>query len=135
MLLPALQASKEKGKAADCVNNLRQVHLAFAMFADDNDDSFPHTDYWWRALGSAGCFGAGQVHGGVTTPGPSGWEWNVDNPNIYQGSGCGGACYYMFRHPGKTANVVFLDGHVGTWRHKNDTGRATWVDVWLAEPN
>lgn len=48
MLLPAFQNTREAAKASDCVNNLRQVYAAFAMFANDNDDYVPHTDYRWR---------------------------------------------------------------------------------------
>lgn len=239
LLLPALRNAQEAAKASDCVNNLRQVYTAFAMFANDNDDYFPHTYYWWRILGNAGYLGAGEIHGGGTTPGPSGWayserrwrafrcagekgayfntadpnckqpnplvtgfdsdldhssyafwwsinrycgyypgycgaertrarlgfskmpdnpggrssaplvvdkcapffgwvpncmEWNIDNPNLHAGSGCGGPCYYAFRHPGGVANILYLDGHVGTVRHRNQTGKANWVDVWTTEP-
>src|ERR1043166_6240937 len=57
LLLPALQQAKEKGKAIDCTNKLRQIYLGFGMFANDNDDYFPFTYYWWRTLGDAGYFG------------------------------------------------------------------------------
>ena len=47
MMLPALSQAKNqaKNKAAriKCVNNLKQVGLAFRVFANDNDDKFP-----WR---------------------------------------------------------------------------------------
>jgi len=74
-LLPSLQAAKAASIAADCRNNQRQVYYAFAMFAEDNDDFFPFTYHWWRTLGKEGYLGEGEVHGGVTTPGPSGWAY------------------------------------------------------------
>jgi len=37
MLLPALAKAKEKAKAVSCINNMKQVNLAFAMYSDDND--------------------------------------------------------------------------------------------------
>jgi prepilin-type N-terminal cleavage/methylation domain-containing protein len=41
LLLPALAAAKEQGRAARCVSNLRQWGLAFNMYAADNGDSLP----------------------------------------------------------------------------------------------
>jgi prepilin-type N-terminal cleavage/methylation domain-containing protein len=41
MLLPALAASKSKAKRIACVNNVKQVTLAFRMWAQDNTDKFP----------------------------------------------------------------------------------------------
>jgi prepilin-type N-terminal cleavage/methylation domain-containing protein len=41
LLLPALAAAKEQGRAAQCVSNLRQWGLAFNMYASDNDDFLP----------------------------------------------------------------------------------------------
>ncbi len=40
MLLPALNQAKEAARAAQCMNNLRQIGLAAHMYADDNHDTF-----------------------------------------------------------------------------------------------
>ncbi|MHC1764435.1 MAG: type II secretion system protein [Verrucomicrobiia bacterium] len=40
MLLPALSKAKAKATAVHCMANLKQVQLAWDMYADDNDDSF-----------------------------------------------------------------------------------------------
>jgi prepilin-type N-terminal cleavage/methylation domain-containing protein len=40
ILLPVLAAAKEKGKRAQCINNLRQVGIADLMYASDNNDKF-----------------------------------------------------------------------------------------------
>jgi prepilin-type N-terminal cleavage/methylation domain-containing protein/prepilin-type processing-associated H-X9-DG protein len=41
MLLPALSAAKERGKAIACVNNHKQMGLAILMYANDNNDYLP----------------------------------------------------------------------------------------------
>jgi len=41
MLLPALAKAKSKALQTQCLNNLRQVGLAFQMYADDNGDFCP----------------------------------------------------------------------------------------------
>jgi prepilin-type N-terminal cleavage/methylation domain-containing protein len=38
MLLPALGRAKQKAQGISCVNNLRQLQLAWIMYADENDD-------------------------------------------------------------------------------------------------
>ena len=41
LLLPALARAKEKGRHASCINNLKQIGLAFHLYVDDNEDTFP----------------------------------------------------------------------------------------------
>ena len=41
MLLPALAAAKRKAQKINCVNNLKQVGLAFRIWEGDNNDKFP----------------------------------------------------------------------------------------------
>ncbi len=47
MLLPALAKAKAKAARIKCVNNMKQVGLAFRVFANDNDDRYP-----WRTTGT-----------------------------------------------------------------------------------
>jgi prepilin-type N-terminal cleavage/methylation domain-containing protein len=48
MLLPALAKAKAKGKAIQCVNNLKQVGLAMIMYSDDHDGYIPRGNgYPW----------------------------------------------------------------------------------------
>jgi prepilin-type N-terminal cleavage/methylation domain-containing protein len=61
MLLPALTMAKEKGKAAQCISNLRQVGVAARMYADDNTESYfslrngdlPDGGQWFEGPGSS----------------------------------------------------------------------------------
>ena len=41
MLLPALNQAREKGRSSSCVNQLKQLGLAFAQYRGDNDDYYP----------------------------------------------------------------------------------------------
>src|SRR3990172_8159997 len=50
LLLPALATAKEKGHRTACVNNLRQLGLAMAMYTSDNQDWMPWCQ-WHNAFG------------------------------------------------------------------------------------
>src|ERR1019366_8554144 len=41
MLLPALSQAKDKAQRISCANNMKQIGLAFRVWAIDHDDSFP----------------------------------------------------------------------------------------------
>src|SRR5947208_128269 len=41
LLLPALNKTKEQGRATLCRNNMRQISLGMMLYADDNDNYFP----------------------------------------------------------------------------------------------
>jgi len=41
MLLPALARAKAKAKGIACTNNLKQIGLAFRLWANDNGDKYP----------------------------------------------------------------------------------------------
>ena len=45
MLLPALSNAKDKGMSAACINNTKQIGLAFTLYADDYSGFFPNQ--WW----------------------------------------------------------------------------------------
>ena len=55
MLLPALSNAREKGRAAVCLSNLKQLGLAFIMYVQDNDECLPPHSvdgviYWVEAI-------------------------------------------------------------------------------------
>lgn len=44
ILMPALTRVREQGKRATCLSNLKQLTLAWIMYADDNDDKLVNGD-------------------------------------------------------------------------------------------
>src|SRR5438309_1126883 len=50
LLLPALAKAKEKANRTACVNNMRQLGLAMAMYAHDNNDFLPWCQ-WYNYYG------------------------------------------------------------------------------------
>jgi prepilin-type N-terminal cleavage/methylation domain-containing protein/prepilin-type processing-associated H-X9-DG protein len=42
LLLPAMQSAKEKARGNVCLQHMRQLAVAFSMFANDNDGHLPH---------------------------------------------------------------------------------------------
>ncbi|MBQ9786567.1 MAG: DUF1559 domain-containing protein [Lentisphaeria bacterium] len=43
ILLPALNSARERGRAASCISNMKQIGTAYAQYADDNDDYIAST--------------------------------------------------------------------------------------------
>src|SRR2546425_5723584 len=49
LLLPVLSRAKAKAQAIVCLNNLRQLQLAWHFYAEDSQDRVP-PNYGWSAL-------------------------------------------------------------------------------------
>ena len=54
LLLPALTRARSKARQIQCINNNKQVLLAFRMYAEDNRDSYPLCDDWPASGGQDG---------------------------------------------------------------------------------
>jgi len=46
LLLPALGKAKAKATGISCMNNTRQLMLAYLMYSLDNSDKVPSADSW-----------------------------------------------------------------------------------------
>jgi prepilin-type N-terminal cleavage/methylation domain-containing protein/prepilin-type processing-associated H-X9-DG protein len=70
LLLPSLQNAKEKGRQIQCVNNLRQLQLAWQLYADDHDGWLPRN--WFGYAGKPG----------ESPSWTAGWlDYEADNPD------------------------------------------------------
>ena len=47
ILLPALNSARERGRAASCINNLKQVGSVMMMYADNNNDYYINYQRAW----------------------------------------------------------------------------------------
>jgi prepilin-type N-terminal cleavage/methylation domain-containing protein/prepilin-type processing-associated H-X9-DG protein len=72
MLLPALSKAKTKALGISCLNNLKQLQYAWAMYTDDNDDWLPSN------FGGAGDID-GWVKGWLDYSGGNTDNFNLDN--------------------------------------------------------
>jgi prepilin-type N-terminal cleavage/methylation domain-containing protein/prepilin-type processing-associated H-X9-DG protein len=80
MLLPALGKAKTKAQGASCLNNTKQLMLAWKMYSDDYNDRLPYA-YGDDVPATDPRYGASWVHGDVNLTGPSpvdAW-WNPTN--------------------------------------------------------
>jgi prepilin-type N-terminal cleavage/methylation domain-containing protein len=48
LLLPALTKAKQKAQSISCMNNTKQISLAWIMYANDNNDLLAPNDYDWK---------------------------------------------------------------------------------------
>jgi prepilin-type processing-associated H-X9-DG protein len=126
--LPALSSAREKARQAQCMNNLRQLSLAVAMYADQNKGVAPTGSNWCDALkpnlGSGEkvfqCMaGKGERCSYAFNANMSGGEWGfesdvvllIDAPLGWNGTVSGPKSLPKSPHR-RGYNVLFNDGHV-----------------------
>jgi prepilin-type N-terminal cleavage/methylation domain-containing protein len=69
MLLPALAKAKAKALQTKCLNNEKQIVMAFHMYAEDNTELFPRHSGWGNYGGKTGTNQTGNAgaYGGLTS--------------------------------------------------------------------
>jgi prepilin-type processing-associated H-X9-DG protein len=78
LLFPAIARGKAEGQRAVCINNFRQLHLAWHLYIDDNDDTMPMNQ---AGPPSTGLPGTLNWVGGWFTPQRVRDDWR-DNTNV-----------------------------------------------------
>ena len=76
MLLPALGNAKNRAQLISCTNNLRQIGLGLVMYAEENDDRLPPTDFNPEKNPGSGPFQSYWMFDG-----PAGKPADVKNPH------------------------------------------------------
>jgi prepilin-type N-terminal cleavage/methylation domain-containing protein/prepilin-type processing-associated H-X9-DG protein len=74
MLLPALSRSRDKARLAQCLSNIKQIGLAFHLYADEFDDSMPVHYNWSTVCGELGT---------STRYASSSWDFDSRPLNLY----------------------------------------------------
>ena len=82
ILLPALNSARERGRAASCINNLKQNGMAALQYASDNSDVLPLKVRDTISATSAGnCFSSGTLSGALVV------GWITIGPSVEPGKG------------------------------------------------
>ena len=96
MLLPALGKAREKGRQSTCVNNSKQLGLAFLVYADDNDETaalwlwgFPTETIYYTTLLHP-YINTAEIWGCPSRQGPNSTETMLlgGSPHPHYGYGC-----------------------------------------------
>jgi len=131
MLLPALAKAKQKAQRISCVNNLKQVGVAYRVWSNDNGDRYPAsqvvTQGGWEDLNGGGLTGPAQANNAGAA--------SFTNYEIMQNELGQSPKIVLCPSDDRTANTNFYDPHwtatgitagSGTF---NNTNCSYWVGV------
>ena len=136
MLLPALAQAREKARSISCVNNLKQIGLASAMYSDDSKEFVcPNYHYgtvagsaplfWWEDLmnpylstyetvkcPSSTNYSYTFARPPAPYPASLVWAYARYSPIVGNGAGAANSCpsLAVFKTPSETLNVVDDNG-------------------------
>ena len=120
IILPALDASRELARQASCMSNMKQLGVAFSMYASDNSDYMPS---YKGKNGMESLQTGGYIFGGFDSYVNKCPSSKRNNPYAYVGEGLiqGAATpelpilvEYPTNHKDGRINVLHLGGHVSS---------------------
>jgi prepilin-type N-terminal cleavage/methylation domain-containing protein/prepilin-type processing-associated H-X9-DG protein len=125
ILFPVFARAREKARQAACASNLKQVGMALQMYIQDYDEMLPficwsawdRENWFTRLLPYTGNNVIGYAENGNKWPSGWGISNNVDASSAFDKwlLSLGTAQYVKYWH-NRTANTLFVDGHVGVMK-------------------
>ena len=109
LLLPALSKTKEQARATTCRNNMKQLALAFLMYSEDNEDTFPWPGgHPGRAINSPASYGADWCASPDFTSLPMSPS-SANLPGFGHNAECGSIFPYVTSQPRREYNPSFKE--------------------------
>jgi prepilin-type N-terminal cleavage/methylation domain-containing protein len=118
MLLPALTGARDKAKSIQCINNLKQIGMAHANYANDNQQVYApaiHGDSHWPAYILGGGYLPQKGFGVIICPTAS--PFSVRNDGYDNGFCYGGIAPYASNTAGWPLRTTNLRNPSATFSH------------------
>src|SRR2546421_432954 len=109
LLLPVLSRTKAQGHRTKCISNVKQMILAFGMYAEDNEDNFPYTSNWDNF---GGIRGRDDAYGGLTPPAQRPLNNYAQNTEVF--------------HCPSDKGDTFLPQYPTSWEATGNSYRTQW---------
>jgi prepilin-type N-terminal cleavage/methylation domain-containing protein/prepilin-type processing-associated H-X9-DG protein len=110
MLLPALAMAKAKGQAISCMNNVRQLQIAWWAYVQDNNDTMPLCIVGTSGQSLPGSWDVGNAQTDTTTS-------NLQTGTLFKYVGAAGA----YRCPSDHSTVAGVPGLLRTRSYSRDS--------------
>jgi prepilin-type N-terminal cleavage/methylation domain-containing protein/prepilin-type processing-associated H-X9-DG protein len=110
LLLPALSKTKEHARSTACRNNMKQLSLAFLMYAEDNEETFPWPGAVGRAISSPAAFAPDWC---ATPPEMANSDFftlsSANTPGFGHNAECGSIFPYVTSQPRRDYNATYKE--------------------------